>query len=370
VLQDVGPATLNAIAWLARGLGGPVTLGLNLALGDPANAATLAAQARRRLPRGALDALEIGNEPDLYRHGHTFTSGGHVHRRLIKDPHYGLATYARAVGRYLRTLAQPAGPRLVVGGFAGPAWGRSLPQLLAGWRGGPGALAAHLYALPLCKAPTPSADWLMSQAASRDRVASLTPLMTIARRSGLPLRVSELNSAACGGRPHLSDSPAAALWLTDTLFWILRLGADGADVHTWRGASYAPFAIGAGHVVPRPPLEGMLAFAKAAPAGSRLVGVTVDAGNDELRAWATRDAHHVIRLALLAPDAAHVAIASGGRTACATVWRSPAQRRRAACTRASARRYAISLPPRSMAVITLPPRRSPTSATAPGSDLR
>jgi hypothetical protein len=354
VLQDVGPGTLNAISWLARGLGGPVTLGLNLALGDPANAQTVAAQARRRLPRGALAALEIGNEPDLYRHAHTFTSGGHVHRRLTKDPHYGVATYAREVGRYLRTLAQPSGPRLVVGGFAGPAWWPSLPRLLQGWGHRPGALAAHLYALPQCDAPTPSADWLMSSAASRDRVATLAPLMTIARRSGLPLRVSELNSAACGGRPHLSNSPAGALWLTDTLFSILRLGADGADVHTWRGASYAPFAVAAGHVAPRPSLEGMLAFARAAPAGSRLVDVTVNGGDDDVRAWATTDAHRVIRLALLAPDATRVAVASGGRTGCATVWRSPTQPRRAVCTRPTARRYAISLPPRSLAVITLP----------------
>jgi hypothetical protein len=364
VLQDVGPGTLNAIGWLARGLGGPVTLGLNLALGDPANAATLAAQARRRLPRGALDALEIGNEPDLYRHAHTFTSGGHVHRRLTKDPHYGVATYAREVGRYLHTLARPSGPSLVVGGFAGPAWWPSLPRLLQGWGRRPGALAAHLYALPQCDAPTPSAAWLMSRAASRDRVATLAPLMTIARRSGLPLRVSELNSAACGGRPHLSDSPAAALWLTDTLFSILRLGADGADVHTWRGASYAPFAVAEGRVVPRPPLAGMLAFAKAAPAGSRLVGVAVHEGNGEVRAWATADAHRVIRLALLAPDAAHVALASGGRTGCATVWRSPAQPRRAACTRPTAGQYAVSLPSRSLAVITLPPRR-PRTVVAP-----
>jgi hypothetical protein len=276
---------------------------------------------------------------------------------VTKDPNYGVATYAREVGRYLRALARPPGPRLVVGGFAGPGWWPSLPGLLHGWGRGPGAMAAHLYAWPQCAAPTPSADWLMSPAASRDRVATLAPLMAIARRSGLPLRVSELNSAACGGRAGLSDSPAAALWLADTLFSILRLGAAEADVHTWRGASYAPFAVTAGHVAPRPPLAGMLAFAHAAPAGSRLVGVTVDAGGDGVRAWATTDAHRVVRLALLAPSAARVAVAAGGRTGCATVWRSPAPPRRAPCTRPTTGRYAISLPPRSLAVVTLPPRR-------------
>ena len=357
VLQDIGPGTLDAVAWLARGLGGPVTLGLNLALDDPGNAATLAAEARRRLPRGALGALEIGNEPDLYTHGRTFTSGGHVHRRLTKDPHYSVAKYGRDVERYLRTLARPSGPRLVVGGFAGPGWWPSLPRLLRGWGRGPGAVAAHLYAVPNCEAQTPSAAWLMSPAASRDRVATLAPLMTIARRSRLPVRVSELNSAACGGRPHLSDSPAAALWLTDTLFAILRLGADGADVHTWDGATYAPFVVAGHRVLPRPPLDGMLAFAKAAPAGSHLVGITVRGGSGDVRAWATTDAHRVIRVALLAPDAARVAVAAGRRTGCATVWSAPPQRRRRTCLRPAARRYRIALPPRSVTVLTMPPVR-------------
>jgi hypothetical protein len=351
VLQDVGPATLDAVAWLARGLGGPVTLGLNLALGDPANAATMAAEARRRLPAGAPAALEIGNEPDLYRHGHTFRSGGHLHRRLVKDPHYDVAIYARQVDRYLRRLSRRHGPRLVVGGFAGPGWWPSLPRLLRDWGDRPGAIAGHLYALPQCSAPTPPATWLMSTRASRDRVATLAPLAAVARRHGLPLRVAELNSAACGGRPHFSDTRAAALWLADTLFAILRLGAAEADVHTWRGAEYAPFAVAGSRVAARPPLQGMLAFAKAAPTGSRLVATAVHGGRG-LRSWATVDPHGVVRLALLAPRAQRVHVAAGRRTGCAQVWRSPAQPRRAGCRCPSGGRYPVSLPARSLAVLT------------------
>ncbi|MDX6730041.1 MAG: hypothetical protein QOK49_4846 [Baekduia sp.] len=365
VLQDVGPATLDAVAWLARGLGGPLTLGLNLALGDPANAATLAAEAGRRLPAGAPAALEIGNEPDLYRHGHTFSSGGHLHRRLLKDPHYSVATYARQVDRYLRRLSRRGGPRLVVGGFAGPGWWPSLPRLLRGWGRRPGAIAGHLYALPQCGAPTPPATWLMSTSASRDRVATLAPLAAIARRHGLPLRVAELNSAACGGRPRFSDTRAAALWLTDTLFSILRLGAAGADVHTWRGAEYAPFATAGSRVTARRPLQGMLAFAKAAPTGSHLVPTAVQGGRG-LRSWATVDPHGVVRVALLAPRAQRVRVAAGGRTGCAQLWASPAQRRRTGCRCPSAGRYPVSLPARSLAVLTLgAPARAACGSAAP-----
>jgi hypothetical protein len=352
VLQDVGPGTMDSLAWLARGLGGPVTLGLNLPLGDPANARTMVAEARRRLPAGALAALEIGNEPDLYDVEHTFRLGGHLHRRLLKDPHYNVALYGRQTDRYLRALARPGAPPLVVGGFASGGWWPSLPGLLRGWGALPGGLAAHLYAQPRCSAPTPSAAWLMSPEASRDRVATLRPLMTIARRHRLPMRVAELNSAACGGRPGLSDTPAAALWLADTLFAVLRLGAAGADVHTWRGALYAPFAVAGPHVVARPPLAGMLAFARAAPVGSRLATVGVRGGSG-LRAWATVDRRGVIRVALLAPERARAEVPAGGRTGCAEIWRSPAGPRRRRCACPSAGRYSIGLPARSLAVLTL-----------------
>src|SRR5439155_17305822 len=93
VLQDLTPATLQSVGWLARGLGGPVTLDLNLALANPANALALARAARRGLPRGALSTLEIGNEPDLYTSARTFRVPGHVHRRLRKRARYGPTAY-------------------------------------------------------------------------------------------------------------------------------------------------------------------------------------------------------------------------------------------------------------------------------------
>ena len=358
VLQDVGPATLDAIAWLVRGLGGPVTLGLNLALDDPGNALRLTHAAARRLPPGALQALEIGNEPDLYDHGHTFRRGGHVHRRLTKDPNYSEPAYARAVSRYLPVLGatglRPA-PRLVVGGFAAHAWWPALARRLATWHGRADEVAAHLYALSDCAAPTPSLEWLMSAAASRGRVASLRPLAAIARRAGVPLRLAELNSAACGGRPHWSDTSAGALWLADTLFAALRLGVAEADVHTWQGARYAPFAVTRAGVRARPPLTGLLAFAHAAPAGSRLVP-TAMRGTGSLRTWATTDAGGTTRVLVLAPDGARVRVAAPrGVAGCAALWRPGRRATRCRCPVHG--RYVIRLARRSLAVLTLPPRR-------------
>ncbi|MEA2359639.1 MAG: hypothetical protein QOI62_2899 [Solirubrobacteraceae bacterium] len=352
VLQDVTPATLDAVAWLARGLRGPVTLDLDLALADPGNALALARAARRRLPPGSLDTLEIGNEPDLYTSARTFHVPGHTHRRLRKRTGYGPAAYGRDVAPYLGTLSRglPAAPRLAVAGFAGPAWWSSLPALLDSWRGQAGALSGHLYALPRCGGPTPSAAWLLSAAASRGRAATLGPLAAIARRRGLPMRVTELNSAACGGRPGLSDSFGAALWLTDTLFALASEGADQADVHTWDHARYAPFAVAGTSARARPPLIGMVAFARAAPPASRLVAVGV---RGPLRAWATVDQRRAVRIVLIAPTAVRADVVLAGRR-CGDAWVATGGRRVTTRVCPHGESTGIALPARSLAVLTMP----------------
>ena len=347
VLQDIAGATLQAVAQLARALRGPVTLDLNLALRDPGNALALSRAARRWLPRGALETLEIGNEPDLYTHAHTFRVPGHVHRRVRKRQRYGPRAYGRDVASYLAVLSRglrPA-PRLAVAGFAGGSWWPRLPALLKSWAGRAGALSGHLYALPDCHAATPAASWLMSPAASRGRAESLAALARIARRTGLPLRVTELNSAACGGRAGLSDSFASALWLTDTLFALLRDGADQADVHTWDHARYAPFALTRTGVSVRPPLVAMRAFARGAPAASRLIPVRI-ASAGTLRGWATLDAVGTVRLVLIAPDAVRARLAAGE---CRAIWIATA---RGQAGRECPRGGVLALPARSVAVVT------------------
>lgn len=351
VLQDVTPATLADIAALARGVHADVTLGLNLALGDPANAVALARAARRELPPGALGTVEIGNEPDLYTHAHTFRVGGHLHRRLRKRASYPTAQYGSDVAGYLAALSAGLGPRvrLSVGGFATRAWWPALPQLLRAWGPHASVVSAHLYAVPNCAAPTPSSAWLMSTEASRKRVASLRPLAALAARRGLPLRLSELNSAACGGRPRWSGTSAAAIWLTDTLFALVRTGFAEADVHTWDHARYAPFVVAGDTVRPRPPLAGMVAFARSAPPGSRLAAVRVR-GSGHVRAWATVDRRRTVRIALLAPKAARVRLVAGGRR-CRELWVAGRPAATTHCPRGAAGRIALGR--RSLAVVTL-----------------
>ena len=101
--------------------------------------------------------------------------------------------------------------------------------------------------------------------------------MKAAHANGRALRVDEFNSVSCGGEAGVSDTFASALWALNALFEMVRVGVDGVNVHTrplslsqlfnlsrtgsvWRAAI-------------RPEYYGLLAFAMAAPAGSRLLRV-------------------------------------------------------------------------------------------------
>jgi hypothetical protein len=367
IRHAIGPPTLDAVDGLSAALRAPVTMAVNLQVDDPGNALALARAARQRL--GArLDALEIGNEPDLYTRARTF--GPKAVRRLRKRATYTPDDYVRDAGRYLDALsAGLRGPRLVVGGFAGIAdFTAVLPRVIAAHRAQVGAVAAHRYGEPACVLRPDVTDVrsrLLDTDTAHARLEGLVPLIRLAHARGLPLRVAELNSAPCGGAPGISDSFAAALWLADSLFELVRLGADQADVHTFDRAVYAPFDRRGTTVTARPPYYGMLAFARAAARGARLVPVRItDAG--PLRAWATQASDGTVRIALIVAARAkrmRVRVAAGRRRVCATVAMTSAPSlaartgiadgpARAVCPRGGA--LALTLPGPSLTVVTLP----------------
>ena len=198
-----------------------------------------------------------------------------------------------------------------------------LPGLIAAHPGAVGAIAAHRYALPGCHLH-PDAAALRSdllRTSTRERLEGLAPLIALAHRRGLPLRVAELNSAPCGGAPGVSDSFAAALWLTDALFTLARAGADRADVHTWDGAVYAPFARRGARSRPDRRSSGCSPSRAPRPVAAGVVPVSV-AGNGRVRAWATTDRAGTVRVALIAATPAArvpVRLAVGAGRPCATV---------------------------------------------------
>ena len=140
--------------------------------------------------------------------------------------------------------------------------------------------------------------------------------------------------------------------MADTLFAVLREASRQADVHTWRNARYAPFRVRGRRVVARPAFIGMLAFAMAAPSGSRLVRARASGG---VRAWATVDADGATRVALIVPRFRKtVAVKLAGGPPCATLWRAARGRTVTRSFCGEPGRYRVRMPARSLGVITVP----------------
>jgi hypothetical protein len=337
----IGDRWLGRLAWLARAVHSPVTVGANLSARDPARALAFARAVRDALPRGALRTVEIGNEPDLYSRSVAFHAGHLVVRRTARRARYDQSRYAADVRRYVAVLSPGLGraPALAAGGFAGVAWDSALPPLLRDERGRIAALSAHAYPLDGCFGHAPRAKQLrrlLSDTASRGLAADVARMVAIGRRAGAPVHLAEMNSATCGGVPGISDAFASALWAPGALFEMAHAGVGGVDLHSWPRAPYAPFAFttpraGATRAHARPLYYGLLLFAAAAGHGSRLLPtqVSTDSG---VRAWATLTRSGGLRVVAVNPsstNAARVTVAVRGastRPAVLRLMRAPGLR--------------------------------------------
>jgi Glycosyl hydrolase family 79 C-terminal beta domain len=281
---------------LARALGARMIMGVNLAANEPALAA---AESRRYVATfgSALEALEIGNEPNNYKliaSYHT-PSGVPMTTRGRGYDFRKFESEFRAIARVLRPRVL-AGPALAAGPKPHGPWINSLPSFLTTERRVQ-ILTVHRYPLQRCfggpRSPQyPTIAHLLGSYSTVGLDNSVRGFLTFAHSHGRELRIDELNSVACRGQPGVSDSFAAGLWMLDALFGLARAGVDGVNVHTLPRSAYELFRFGrsAGRwraFVP-PVYYGLDMFARAAPPGSRLLSIGGAARAPQLSVWATR----------------------------------------------------------------------------------
>ncbi len=294
----------------------PLILGLNMALNDPKVAVDWANNARLALPKGSIRAFEVGNEPDYFIH-RPFGVDASGRKRYARPRSYGVGSYLRELARFdaalerLRPRPTLAGPSLC----CDPKWTAAFPRILGKEHRHLRLATVHGYPLAACGAKPghrgyPTAAALLRPATVIGKAASFIPLVRAARHVHLPLRVTETNSAACGGAKGASDVFASALWGADWAFSLAVLGANGADFHS--GATlYQPFATGlsdgqwTGYA--RPLYYGLLLFAQATPHNARLLPSTYYGARPQpganLRVFGAVDRHDkVVRVVVINKD--------------------------------------------------------------------
>jgi hypothetical protein len=259
-----------------------------------------------------IDALQIGNEPDLYtlvpwyrrQGGHPLPWYSHDGSPVFsRTPTYGPQSYVQEVTRTLNVI-----PRLPIAGpeTGNAPWADAFDRLLSP-HSQVRMLTSHAYGLNQCikdlSSPAyPSVPHLVSLAASRQEVSGIGPYVAAAHRNGAAYRIDEMGSVTCNGRRGVSDTLASALWVMDALFTMAGDGVDGVNLHTYPNSvnGLFDFSTARGHPRARvhPLYYGALMFAQAAPAGSRLLRV-VSGSPGPLRAWATLAPDRRVRVLLI-----------------------------------------------------------------------
>lgn len=299
-LAATGGYTLDA-AWfhglsrLADAVPLRVLFDLNLPVRSPAIAAEETHDVLAALPKADLAGVEVGNEPDLYSLGMLgfLRPGPGLPAWALS---YAPADYARDFAAYSAAVHNVA-PKLVVAGpataYAGNSWWAGLPRR---GRSRLGLVTVHRYPLSACTS-TPTLSGLVSgpNLVSFDTSIHQEAVSAFAR--GLPLRVTEANSASCGGLAGVNNTFATALWAPNALLGLMSAGADGVDIHTRVDAINTPLQ-GRPTIAARPLLYGLILLARMLGPGAYLQD-TIRHGGAGLSTWAVYLADGTRRLLLV-----------------------------------------------------------------------
>jgi hypothetical protein len=218
-IATITPADLTALAGLARASGWKVILGVNLKEYDPARAASEAQYAQAALG-SSLQAIEIGNEPDLYS-------------QYESDPSQYLTDFAA----YVSAIRQAAPGVPIEGTDAAGAPNGSFQQAFVSAQEALPApqvneLTNHYY--PLVSSTcggSPTIAELLGTTVRDDESSEADEAVAAAAPLRVPAVIDEGNSVVCEGQQGVSDVFAAALWEVDDQLVMARQGVAGDYMH-------------------------------------------------------------------------------------------------------------------------------------------
>jgi hypothetical protein len=303
---ETTPAWLRQVRSIVNHFGVRVILDLNLVTATPTIAVKWARAAEAALPSESILGFEIGNEADIYSPAswRKTTAGGSGSKALPKR--MTASSYASSYRAYAKELIRmDRGVPLFGPALSDPAAHLSwISHLLAGPHPGLRAITVHRYPLSACSQPGtktfPTIARVLSENATAGMARTIGGAIRTARRVGLPVRLTEINSVTCGGRKGVSNTFATALWAPDALFELLRAGASSAAVHVRANAINMAFSLTRHGLVANPLLYGLALFARTLGPNSQLLPLALQARPAlRLKAWAVRVGANTLHVLLI-----------------------------------------------------------------------
>ncbi len=270
----VNDAALQELGGFLQATGWKLIWALNLGRGSEAEAVA-EAKAVQAIAGERLLAFEIGNEPDLFSHEKHRPTGYSYEQWLADYRRYKTALRAQI----------PAVP------LAGPdAAGKTdWVTRFAADEGKDAVLLTHHY---YREGQNPGSTIEKLLGIDPKLQSQLDQLRAASQSCGVPYRICEVNSFSGGGRPGVSNTLAAALWVLDYMFTLAANGCSGVNMETGVNqlgfiSSYSPIGDDEqGHHSAAPEYYGMLAFSLASR--GELLPVEIDSRHPEIKAYATR----------------------------------------------------------------------------------
>ncbi len=215
----VNDAVLTELGAFLKTTGWQLIWALDLGKGSEAGAIAQA-KAVLAIAGERLLALEIGNEPDLF--------GRAKHRK----PDYSYEDWLAEYRRY-KTALRAQFPRVP---FAGPdvAGKTDWVTRFAADESKDAVLLTHHY---YREGQNPASTIEKLLAPDPKLQPQLNELTAASRNCGVPYRICEVNSFSGGGRPGVSDTMAAALWVLDYMYTLAANGCAGVNMENRRESS-------------------------------------------------------------------------------------------------------------------------------------
>lgn len=261
------------------------------------------------LPANSIEAFELGNEADLYP------------ASSQADGNWNYSQFASRFAKYTGKVGKVAAP--VWAGTRGPFFGKGSSDPLASFVSdnvaNVGMVDMHEYYGSNCHGATLAPGDLLKPLAATKGQTAFQPHIAAAHSHRLPFVLSEWNSASCGGISGVSDTFESALWTLDGLFEWLNVGLDGVAITTGNDLPYSPWHVSDNGITVAPNYYGIRMFLQATQNSARRVNLALANKNGRnVKAWATIDARHIVRVVLINKDTrftGQVEVALGGYAA-------------------------------------------------------